>query len=69
MSKADQPLSILSSLASSIVPSPCTDICQLNTDDICIGCHRSIDEITGWNALSNDKKRAILVKVDARKSI
>ena len=51
----------------SIASSPCIDICEVNDENNCNGCYRSIDEITGWNALSNNKKVAILEQVDIRK--
>ena len=59
--------SLIPSDTSSIVVSPCTNICQLNAENICIGCYRSIDEITGWNVLSNEKKMSILEQIDIRK--
>jgi uncharacterized protein len=33
---------------------------------LCIGCHRSIDEIANWSALTDDEKRGVLELVDAR---
>ena len=32
----------------------CINVCQLNDSDVCIGCHRTIDEITteGLNKMS-----------------
>ncbi|WP_259105849.1 DUF1289 domain-containing protein [Pseudomonas sp. JUb42] len=43
------------------VRSPCVSICALDNDDICIGCQRSVAEITGWGRMSNDERRAVLV--------
>ena len=31
------------------VASPCIGICRIGDDDVCEGCHRSLDEI-GWLA-------------------
>jgi len=49
------------------VESPCVRNCCLDRDDICMGCYRSMDEITGWNAASLEEKNEILVRVLKRK--
>ena len=48
------------------VVSPCVAVCALNTDDICIGCHRSGEEIRDWVSLDNTGRRAVLKKAHAR---
>lgn len=50
------------------VESPCVRNCTLDDDDICLGCHRSIDEICAWGGASNDERRQILARAEARKS-
>lgn len=41
-------------------PSPCISICVLDEDSrMCLGCRRTIDEITTWSRLSEDAKRAV----------
>jgi len=47
------------------VSSPCIKICKYDDDNICVGCHRTMDEITGWLFMSEDRKRKSLE--DARK--
>jgi len=42
------------------VASPCVRNCCLDENDICLGCHRSLAEICGWHAASNQEKREIL---------
>ena len=36
--------------------SPCVRNCCLDENDICLGCHRSISEICGWSAATEEKK-------------
>jgi predicted Fe-S protein YdhL (DUF1289 family) len=48
------------------VRSPCVSICALDDADICVGCQRTVDEITGWSRMSNDERRAVLVLCDER---
>ena len=47
--------------------SPCVRNCCLNKEDICVGCFRHIDEIVGWNNLSEVEKNHIVEKSEVRK--
>ena len=44
----------------STVQSPCVRNCCLNNDDICLGCFRSLDEITRWSESDNHERTVIL---------
>lgn len=44
-------------------PSPCVRNCCLDKKDICVGCHRSIDEIIQWSSLNDEQKKIILNKI------
>ncbi|MEL6870125.1 MAG: DUF1289 domain-containing protein [Pseudomonadota bacterium] len=46
--------------------SPCISICTLDEQDICMGCHRTLDEIIDWSMLDDDAKRDVLVQVTNR---
>lgn len=46
--------------------SPCVSICALDENDVCVGCHRSGDEITQWSRMNNEERRAVLRKVAER---
>ncbi len=46
--------------------SPCIDNCCLDENDICLGCARSLEEITGWSNLSTTEKSAVLTLCLAR---
>ncbi|MGC1523779.1 MAG: DUF1289 domain-containing protein [Steroidobacteraceae bacterium] len=48
------------------VPSPCIDICRLDVQGLCIGCRRSIEEITEWSRASEARRREILRAVQLR---
>jgi hypothetical protein len=48
------------------VGSPCVSICALNEDSVCIGCHRSVDEIMSWMQMDNDERREVLRLVAER---
>jgi|GEM_PF-505000 len=49
------------------IASPCVRNCCLNEEDICLGCFRSLDEITGWYQADDAARRIILLEADRRK--
>lgn len=48
------------------VASPCVHICALDDEDICIGCQRSVAEITRWSRMDNTERRQVLRLCHAR---
>ncbi|GAA0850593.1 MULTISPECIES: DUF1289 domain-containing protein [Marinobacter] len=48
------------------VRSPCVSVCALDENDVCIGCHRTGDEILRWTQMSNDERREVLREVAKR---
>ncbi|MDG9783817.1 DUF1289 domain-containing protein [Metapseudomonas otitidis] len=48
------------------VPSPCVHVCALDDDDTCLGCQRSIDEISRWGRMDNTERREVLARCLAR---
>jgi predicted Fe-S protein YdhL (DUF1289 family) len=49
------------------VKSPCIRNCCLDTDDVCVGCHRELSEIVGWRNKSDIEKKAVLERCEQRK--
>ncbi|MEL7538973.1 MAG: DUF1289 domain-containing protein [Pseudomonadota bacterium] len=45
--------------------SPCVRICTLDDSNICIGCGRTLDEITRWSRLDGDERRQIMDRIAA----
>jgi uncharacterized protein len=42
------------------VPSPCIDVCRIDAQSgWCEGCHRTLDEIAQWAALTDTAKREV----------
>ncbi|MCC4264227.1 DUF1289 domain-containing protein [Oceanimonas baumannii] len=54
---------------SDAVQSPCIGYCRLNEQQICAGCFRRIDEITGWRDKPQAEKRNIIQRCAERKLI
>ncbi|NWD78282.1 DUF1289 domain-containing protein [Pseudomonas gingeri] len=42
------------------VASPCVSVCALDEQDICIGCQRTVAEITRWSRMDNVERREVL---------
>lgn len=42
------------------VQSPCVSICALDVNDVCVGCHRTGEEISRWWNMNDEEKQKIL---------
>jgi len=52
-----------------VIESPCNRVCTLDpTSGLCLGCGRSIDEITRWTQMT-DAERARVVAELTRRSV
>lgn len=57
------------SLPPDYVPSPCVQICTLDPGTgLCRGCLRSVEEIADWLEMTADEKRAVLARVERRRT-
>ncbi len=50
-----------------LVNSPCIRNCCLDSDDICLGCSRHIDEIIAWTSYNREEKERIIKICQERK--
>ncbi len=49
--------------------SPCVHICLMDYEQgLCIGCHRTLDEITYWATYSSVRKHEVLAVVADRRA-
>lgn len=44
------------------VPSPCVRLCTLDEHDTCVGCGRTLADITSWTRMSDDDKAACVAR-------
>ena len=44
--------------------SPCVALCKLDEDDVCIGCNRTIEEITNWRHYSASQRESIVSRLN-----
>ncbi|MGK0444240.1 MAG: putative Fe-S protein YdhL (DUF1289 family) [Bermanella sp.] len=49
-----------------MVKSPCSAVCALDENDVCIGCYRTGDEIMNWGTMDNSEKIKVLENVSER---
>jgi len=51
-------------------PSPCIDVCRLDRGyAYCIGCLRTIEEITRWSRMTDAEKRTVLADLPTRREL
>jgi len=49
------------------VDSPCVKTCVVHPEArLCVGCFRSIDEISSWSRMSPEERRAIMADLPKR---
>lgn len=49
------------------IESPCIKICVVHPEArICIGCHRTPDEISGWSRMSSEERHRIMAELPSR---
>ena len=49
--------------------SPCNRVCTLGpATEICMGCFRTLDEISGWVGFTNAERRAIRAALPQRET-
>ncbi|MDW7548903.1 DUF1289 domain-containing protein [Pseudoalteromonas sp. McH1-7] len=48
------------------IHSPCVRQCCLDDNDVCVGCFRTLQEITSWSRFSEDEKREVIVNCTKR---
>lgn len=49
------------------IESPCVKICVIHPRaGICVGCHRSLDEIADWSTMGADERARVLAELPER---
>lgn len=49
------------------VESPCVKVCVVHPEArICIGCHRTTDEIARWSGMSAEERRSVMEALPTR---
>ncbi|MCF1709618.1 DUF1289 domain-containing protein [Tabrizicola sp. J26] len=49
------------------IESPCVKLCVVHPEErICVGCYRSIEEISAWSRLTPEERSAIIADLPSR---
>ncbi|MBK0398954.1 DUF1289 domain-containing protein [Limibaculum sp. M0105] len=49
------------------IESPCVKICVIHPQTrLCVGCNRSIDEISAWSRMTPETRRAVMAELPSR---
>lgn len=49
------------------VASPCVKLCVVHPETrLCVGCLRSIDEISAWSRMSHDERESVIADLPSR---
>ncbi|TWC12215.1 uncharacterized protein DUF1289 [Pseudomonas sp. SJZ085] len=59
----------LYSNVSPAVPSPCTRVCKLDEQKVCIGCFRHVEDIREWRSADDERRREIRAEAARRKAL
>ena len=41
------------------IVSPCQNVCKIE-NNICIGCHRTLEQISNWTKMSDEERKKIM---------
>ena len=47
----------------SLIESPCISVCRYD-NEVCVGCGRTVDDITNWYDMTDDEKQAVLNRIE-----
>jgi predicted Fe-S protein YdhL (DUF1289 family) len=45
------------------IESPCISVCRYE-NQVCVGCGRTVDDITNWYDMTDDEKQAVLNRIE-----
>lgn len=51
-----------------MIESPCIKICKVDSNGICVGCYRSVEEISNWFKSTDAERQGIMESVAERKA-
>jgi predicted Fe-S protein YdhL (DUF1289 family) len=50
------------------IATPCVKVCIVDgASSLCLGCYRTLEEIGGWSALTDERRAAIMAELPERR--
>jgi hypothetical protein len=51
------------------IKTPCIKVCVVDGESgLCLGCHRTLNEVAAWARFSDQEREAIMAELPARRS-
>ena len=51
------------------IASPCVKLCVVHPEErLCVGCLRSIEEISGWSRMTHEERATVMAELPSRAS-
>ena len=47
------------------IESPCISVCRYE-NEVCVGCGRTVDDITNWYDMTDNEKQAVLNRLEKK---
>lgn len=51
------------------VKSPCISVCQYDSQGVCFGCRRTINEAGNWSKYTNEERQVIIDQLSLRRNV
>ncbi|MFN3147800.1 MAG: DUF1289 domain-containing protein [Paracoccaceae bacterium] len=49
------------------IASPCVKVCVVHPESrLCVGCHRTMDEIAGWSRMTPEERARVMAELPGR---
>ncbi|MGF0240294.1 DUF1289 domain-containing protein [Gordonia sp. IEGM753] len=49
--------------------SPCSGVCRLDEQKVCLGCFRHVEDIREWRSADDERRRVICAQASQRKHV
>lgn len=64
----DPPLTDTPTAPAAPIASPCVNICRIDADGLCVGCARTLAEITRWPTATETWRATVVASLPARRT-
>lgn len=52
------------------IATPCIQVCVVDgASSLCLGCFRTLSEIGGWSALTDDERARVMAELPSRRAL
>jgi len=51
------------------IQSPCISVCQYDSNGVCFGCRRTVNEAGNWSKYTHKERAAIIKELSVRRNV